>query len=148
MARGAGHQSWVRDVAFDEWRCTTRRYRFGSVGDDGRLLLWDFAPGSVQKLKPSLSAVHLTGLNADGTGGAIRRTDTNSSIDTDFSGAMGSSGSVHVHHVTPRHDAVTIHPVVAKDIDGDPLENIVFRPEAIYLSSKLGHISIWNRPDR
>ena len=45
VARFQGHQSWVRWIAFDPWRCDNRNYRFGSVGDDCRLLLWDFNVG-------------------------------------------------------------------------------------------------------
>lgn len=45
VARCAGHHSWVTDVKFDEWRCDLKSgmYRFGSVGADARLLLWDFS---------------------------------------------------------------------------------------------------------
>ena len=42
VAHCAGHKSWVNSVAFDPWRCDERNYRFGSVGDDCRLCLWDF----------------------------------------------------------------------------------------------------------
>lgn len=42
VARCQGHDSWVSSVAVDPWRCDDRNYRFGSVGDDGRLCLWDF----------------------------------------------------------------------------------------------------------
>ena len=43
VARCQGHNGWVTDVKFDPWRCDERNYRFGSVGDDCRLLLWDFS---------------------------------------------------------------------------------------------------------
>lgn len=42
VARCQGHESWVSDIAVDLWRCDDRNYRFGSVGEDGRLCLWDF----------------------------------------------------------------------------------------------------------
>jgi Ras family protein T1 len=45
VARFQGHRAWVRSIAFDPWRCDERNYRFGSVGDDCRLLLWDFNVG-------------------------------------------------------------------------------------------------------
>jgi catabolite repression protein CreC len=45
VARCPGHRSWVTAVAFDPWRCDDRNYRFGSVGEDCRLLLWDFNVG-------------------------------------------------------------------------------------------------------
>eukprot|EP00697_Spironema_sp_BW2_P008848 gnl/Spiro4/23574_TR11651_c0_g1_i1.p1 gnl/Spiro4/23574_TR11651_c0_g1~~gnl/Spiro4/23574_TR11651_c0_g1_i1.p1 ORF type:complete len:507 (+),score=91.42 gnl/Spiro4/23574_TR11651_c0_g1_i1:63-1583(+) len=44
VARCEGHHSWVSAVAFDHSRCSEESgvYRFGSVGQDCRLLLWDF----------------------------------------------------------------------------------------------------------
>ena len=49
IARCEGHQSWVTAIEFDPWHCDDRTYRFGSVGEDCRLLLWDF----------SMSALHM-----------------------------------------------------------------------------------------
>lgn len=51
VARCQGHHSWVTAVAFDPWRCDERNYRFGSVGDDCRLLLWDFSVGMLHRPK-------------------------------------------------------------------------------------------------
>jgi WD40 repeat protein len=51
VARCQGHQSWVSAVAFDPWRCDERNYRFGSVGEDGRLCLWDFSVGMLHRPK-------------------------------------------------------------------------------------------------
>jgi WD40 repeat protein len=51
IARCQGHNSWVSAVAFDPWRCDERNYRFGSVGDDCRLLLWDFNVGMLPRPK-------------------------------------------------------------------------------------------------
>jgi catabolite repression protein CreC len=49
VARCQGHNSWVTAVAFDPWRCDDRNYRFGSVGDDCKLLLWDFSVGMLHR---------------------------------------------------------------------------------------------------
>lgn len=51
IARCPGHNSWVTHVAFDPWRCDERNYRFGTVGDDCRLLLWDFNVGMLHRPK-------------------------------------------------------------------------------------------------
>jgi catabolite repression protein CreC len=51
VARCQGHQSWVSAVAFDPWRCDDRNYRFGSVGEDCRLCLWDFSVGMLHRPK-------------------------------------------------------------------------------------------------
>jgi WD40 repeat protein len=49
IARCQGHNSWVSAVAFDPWRCDQKTYRLGSVGDDCRLLLWDFSVGMLHR---------------------------------------------------------------------------------------------------
>jgi Ras family protein T1 len=51
IARCQGHSSWVSCVAFDPWGCDERNYRFGSVGDDCKLLLWDFSVGMLHRPK-------------------------------------------------------------------------------------------------
>ncbi|KAF9109852.1 hypothetical protein BGX27_007118 [Mortierella sp. AM989] len=51
VARCQGHQSYVTGVAFDPWRCDERNYRFGSVGEDAKLILWDFSVGALHKPK-------------------------------------------------------------------------------------------------
>lgn len=49
VARFQGHDSWITHVAFDPWRCDGRNYRFGSVADDRKLLLWDFNASMLQR---------------------------------------------------------------------------------------------------
>lgn len=39
IARCQGHSSFVTSVAFDDLRCDGRTYRFGSVGEDNKLIL-------------------------------------------------------------------------------------------------------------
>lgn len=55
VARCQGHRSWVSALAFDPWRCDDRNYRFGSVGEDGRLCLWDFSVGMLHRPKTAVS---------------------------------------------------------------------------------------------
>ena len=69
VARCQGHQSWVTAVAFDPRRCDDRTYRFGSVGDDCQLLLWDFGVGMLHRPK----AVSQPDLHTPRTGGEMRR---------------------------------------------------------------------------
>ncbi len=49
VARCHGHSSFVSGVAFDRWRCDEYNYRFGSIGEDSRLCLWDFALSALHK---------------------------------------------------------------------------------------------------
>ncbi|THH29578.1 hypothetical protein EUX98_g4601 [Antrodiella citrinella] len=54
VARCQGHSSFVSAVAFDDIRCDGRTYRFGSVGEDNKLILWDFSSGALHR--PKLNA--------------------------------------------------------------------------------------------
>ncbi|KAG0041111.1 hypothetical protein BGZ83_002332 [Gryganskiella cystojenkinii] len=73
IARCQGHQSYVTGVAFDPWRCDERNYRFGSVGEDAKLLLWDFSVGALHKPKAAVmqrrgSNATVLGMAATGSG--------------------------------------------------------------------------------
>lgn len=43
--------SKVTGVAFDPWRCDEKVYRFASVGEDAKLILWDFSVNALHKPK-------------------------------------------------------------------------------------------------
>lgn len=64
IARCPGHHSWVTAVAFDPWRCDDRNYRFGSVGEDCRLLLWDFNVGMLHRPKAVGAMVTLSEISS------------------------------------------------------------------------------------
>lgn len=51
IARCEGHEAFVTGVAFDRWRCDDQTYRFGSVGEDCNLILWDFSLAALQNPK-------------------------------------------------------------------------------------------------
>ena len=38
-------------VSFDQFKCTDRHFRFGSVGEDTRLCLWEFTTHSLRRSK-------------------------------------------------------------------------------------------------
>ncbi|KAG0277618.1 hypothetical protein BGZ95_005655, partial [Linnemannia exigua] len=68
VARCQGHQNYVTGVAFDSWRCDERNYRFGSVGEDAKLLLWDFSVGSLHKPKSATTQRRGSNTTVHGTG--------------------------------------------------------------------------------
>ncbi|KAI8067151.1 WD40-repeat-containing domain protein [Gongronella butleri] len=52
VARCQGHKSWVTGVAFDPFRYDEGSlYRFGSVGEDCKLMLWDFSYSALHRPK-------------------------------------------------------------------------------------------------
>ncbi|KAI8984769.1 WD40-repeat-containing domain protein [Mycotypha africana] len=66
IARCRGHRSWVTGVAFDPLQCDDKNYRFGSVGEDCKLLLWDFSMNALHrpKHKPGKPAISTHEMNS------------------------------------------------------------------------------------
>ncbi|KAI0459086.1 WD40-repeat-containing domain protein [Xylaria acuta] len=150
IARCQGHQSWVTSVAFDPWRCDEKNYRFGSVGDDCRLCLWDFNVGMLHKPKisshrqrgsvssrvPTLHRAETQGTSP----GRIRPGSTISVVD-------GDEVKISINYpVEPRSNVAILPPVLTKIADKDPLSWITFTEESIMTSCKIGHIRTWSRP--
>ncbi|GAB1315749.1 Catabolite repression protein creC [Madurella fahalii] len=159
VARCQGHHSWVTSVAFDPWRCDDRNYRFGSVGEDCRLCLWDFSVGMLHRPRAAsvrqrgsissrlpgvapLQRVETSTTTATGGSSSGEKSDANVAAD-----AGGTKKRVVVpHSVEPRAATATLPPVLSKPVDQDPLCWIGFTPDAILTSCKSGHIRTWSRP--
>ncbi|KAK1520507.1 WD domain-containing protein, partial [Colletotrichum costaricense] len=151
VARCQGHQSWVTSVAFDPWRCDDRNYRFGSVGEDCRLCLWDFNVGMLHR--PKAASVHHRGSVSSRFPNPLQRQETANtsasrirSNSTLSGGAVDEDGSSIVHPVEPRARIAMLPPVSSKAVDTHPLCWLEFTEEAIITSCKNGHIRTWNRP--
>ncbi|KAF5510627.1 putative catabolite repression protein creC [Colletotrichum siamense] len=151
VARCQGHQSWVTSVAFDPWRCDDRNYRFGSVGEDCRLCLWDFNVGMLHR--PKAASVHHRGSVSSRFANPLQRQETaNTSASRIRSNSTLSGGAVDdeentvVHAVEPRARIAMLPPVSSKALDTHPLCWLEFTEEAIITSCKSGHIRTWNRP--
>ena len=112
VARCQGHNSWVTDVKFDPWRCDERNYRFGSVGEDCRLLLWDFSVGMLHR--PRASSVRRRPSISSGVAQSRNRGDSETTRLRSDSNL--SNGSVQyddiVHPVQPRSRTAILPPVM------------------------------------
>lgn len=149
VARCQGHQSWVTAVSFDPWRCDDKNYRFGSVGEDCRLLLWDFSVGMLHR--PKASSIRQRGSVSSRFASPLARAETqnttssrlrsNSNVSID-----GDEEHVIEHPVEPRATTAMLPPVMSKVIDPDPLCWLEFTEDAILTSCKSGHIRTWLRP--
>lgn len=137
VARGQGHTSWVRQVAFDPWCFDDTNYRIGSVGDDGKLLLWDFNPKSLPRAK----TLHHHGSHQRATSGAAGH---------DING--DSKKSTKLHEFVSQSETPVIPPVVAKavlkkaDAETEPLSDLQFLSSYIVVAAKDGRIYQWERP--
>ncbi|KAG5929923.1 hypothetical protein E4U42_003984 [Claviceps africana] len=150
VARCQGHQSWVSSLAFDLWRCDERTYRFGSVGEDGRLCLWDFNVGMLHRPKNSMRQ---RGSISDASG-ALFRGEPLSPLglgngvrsNPGFEGEDEDDGVYHT--VEPRSRIPILPPVLNTVIDTHPACWLDFTEEAIITSCKDGHIRTWIRPGK
>lgn len=135
VARCQGHSSFVSSVAFDESRCDGRTYRFGSVGEDNKLILWDFSSGALHR--PKLLGAHHP------------RPSMSSSISLAYRRGTGSTSQLSAtrYHPAPsRNEVSTVQPVLVKQLDADLLTSLAFLHRALVTASKAGHVRLWVRP--
>ncbi|KAK5163957.1 uncharacterized protein LTR77_010353 [Saxophila tyrrhenica] len=147
VARCVGHESWVTDVKFDPWRCDERNYRFGSVGEDCKLLLWDFSVGMLRRPKPRNTRGSVSGAGRkESTVGVGNRMRSNSSRSAE-GGAEGEEDGVEVvHAVDSMAITAQLPPVMSKAADSHPLCWLGFEEGCILTSCKEGHVREWQRP--
>jgi catabolite repression protein CreC len=146
VARCVGHQSWVMDVKFDPWRCDERNYRFGSVGDDCRLLLWDFNIGALARPKAVSTARNRTSISShvpmqrkESLQSAATRLRSNSSLtQVDGVDGEGGEGGEVVHAVDSMRSTAVLPPVLSKQVDDHPLTWVGFEEHCIITSCKDG----------
>ncbi|CAD6270380.1 unnamed protein product [Miscanthus lutarioriparius] len=139
VAWGEGHNSWVSGVAFDSYWSPPSSdgngenvYRFGSVGQDTQLLLWDLALDEiVVPLRHPSSA---------------SPTFSSGSPSAHWDNACPPTG---VLQPSPRtRDVPKLSPLVAHRVHADPLSGLVFTNESILTICREGLIKIWVRPDQ
>ena len=120
VARCQGHHSWVTAVAFDPWRCDDHNYRFGSVGEDRRLCLWDFSVGMLHRPKGAAAAASAASIRHQHRGSVasrftagLERADTRGTADEPnlANGAGGAGADERVHAVEPRARTAMLPPV-------------------------------------
>ncbi|KAK0707560.1 WD domain-containing protein [Lasiosphaeris hirsuta] len=149
IARCQGHHSWVTSVAFDPWRCDDKNYRFGSVGEDCRICLWDFSVGMLHR--PKAASVRQRG-SVSSRLASLQRAETQGTStsrlrsDSNLSAGEAEGEKVFPHAVSPRASTPILPPVLSKTVDDDPLCWVDFTQDAIITSCKSGHVRTWNRP--
>lgn len=148
IARCQGHHSWVTAVAFDPWRCDDKNYRFGSVGEDCRVCLWDFSVGMLHRPKAA-SVRQRASVSSRFT--SLQRAESSTTMsrlrsDSNLSAGEADGERVLPHAVSSRASTPILPPVLSKIADPDPLCWLEFTQDAIITSCKSGHIRTWNRP--
>lgn len=153
VARLQGHASWVRSVEFDPWNCDLDNYRLGSVGDDGKILFWDFTPKTLTKPKASVKAHHTSEVVAGN--GKVEEIDDISLASTDAESKISNKKETLdlgiVHPFVSQTEVPIILPVMIKSVhvtnaDPEPLCQIEFLERELIVSGKDGRIWTWLRP--
>lgn len=138
VAWGEGHNSWVSGVAFDPYWSPPNSdgtgenavYRFGSVGQDTQLLLWDLAMDEIV-----VPLRHPSGGSP---------TFSSGSPSAHWDSACPPTG---ILQPSPRmRDVPKLSPLVAHRVHADPLSGVVFSTESIVTICHEGLIKIWARP--
>ncbi|KAJ7735429.1 catabolite repression protein creC [Mycena olivaceomarginata] len=142
VARCQGHSSFVSAVAFDDLRCDGRTYRFGSVGEDNKLILWDFSSGALHR--PKFQPTHQQRMSMASTVSLAFRRDRS----TLFLPGAGDENSPfpRFHPAPSRNEIAVVQPCLIKPIDSDILSTVAFLPRSILTSTKNGYIKLWIRP--
>ncbi|KAL3628528.1 hypothetical protein CASFOL_027574 [Castilleja foliolosa] len=137
VAWGEGHNSWVSGVAFDSYWAAPNSdgvgenvvYRFGSVGQDTQLLLWDLEMDELVvpvRRPPGGSPTFSTGSQSS-------HWDTACPVGT-------------LQPAPSMRDIPKLSPLVAHRVHTDPLSGLVFTQESVLTVCREGHIKIWTRP--
>ncbi|KAJ7286199.1 catabolite repression protein creC [Mycena rebaudengoi] len=140
VARCQGHSSFVSAVAFDDLRCDGRTYRFGSVGEDNKLILWDFSSGALHR--PKFQATHHQRVSMSSTVSLAFRHDRS----TLYLPTDENNPSPRYHPAPSRNEIAVVQPCLIKPVDNDILTTIAFLPRSILTSTKSGLIKLWIRP--
>lgn len=138
VAWGEGHSSWVSGVAFDSYWSSPSSdgtgesvmYRFGSVGQDTQLLLWDL---SMEEIVVPLRRCPPGGSPTFSSGSQSSHWDSISPVGT-------------LQPAPSMQDVPKLSPVVAHRVHSEPLSGLIFTQESILTACREGHVKIWMRP--
>ncbi|KAG2181848.1 hypothetical protein INT44_008664 [Umbelopsis vinacea] len=134
VARCQGHSSWVTSVSFDSYRCDENVYRFGSVGEDAKLILWDFSVSALHRPKTQKQSRH--------RGASV----------SSFSNPVQGLGSGYyekpptLHPVLEKNRVAFLQPVMVQTIHADPCVGLYFREDVVVTTDRRGRVAVWKRP--
>ena len=141
VARCQGHTANVTGIAFDPtMRSAGRGYRFGSVGEDGKLLLWDFSAAALRKPRHH----HHPG----GHGGHHRHGSIGIGSSVSLEKTAEDDGRPNFHPPPSKADVAMLQPVLARQVEGNLMSSLYMGPKTICTVSRAGSMKFWIRPPR
>ncbi|KAJ8533854.1 hypothetical protein K7X08_007178 [Anisodus acutangulus] len=138
VAWGEGHNSWVSGVAFDSYWSAPNSdgtdenvvYRFGSVGQDTQLLLWDL---EMDEIVVPMRRPH---------GGSPTFSTGSQSSHWDRACPVGT-----LQPAPSMRDIPKLSPLVTHHVHTEPLSGVMFTHESVLTICCEGHIKVWVRPE-
>ncbi|KAL7326076.1 hypothetical protein PS15p_208466 [Mucor circinelloides] len=169
IARCQGHRSWVTGVAFDPLHCDDKDYRFASVGEDCKILLWDFSVNALHKPKQRRASIITLVGEPNSHQIPIRDSLFNKPLQPPSplkkfrkrSSIFGNNESTlllqpveaaqHVklptiHPALSKCQVPFLQPITKQTIHPDPCVDIVYREDSIVTTDRRGRVRVWSRP--
>ncbi|KAJ2841455.1 hypothetical protein GGI22_007885 [Coemansia erecta] len=155
VARCQGHESWVRDVAFDPMGHEEENtYRFMSVGEDARLLIWDFSLAALHRPR---APIHRA---ATRPGSSDRHSPANNvNASSSYIGPrLSSEAHLHgrpdvddipsgvVHSRVPQGSVAVLQPLMSEIIHDTVLCSLQFCQDLLVTACRRGIVKTWKRP--
>ncbi|KAI9144662.1 WD40-repeat-containing domain protein [Paraphysoderma sedebokerense] len=145
VARCRGHTSFVTGVSFDPYKCDEKNYRFGSVGEDGKLILWEFSAKALGKPK-STASLRRSSLVSTNSYTFPPREPSQTVNRSESISTVKNQNQLNIHPLAGKNEVPYLEPVMIQPIEMDPLSSIVFTSEGIVTSCRNGRVKIWCRP--
>ena len=135
-------------------------YRFGSVGQDTMLLLWDLTEDVLRTIRPrarslrtqTLSNSHLSPSISNGPtkdGNHIRNYITTHNLSSSVEKLLDLDDKSFGTVICPVFDDVPhLEPLIAKKISMERLCGLEFREDCVIVACQEGYISTWARPGK
>ncbi|WWD18757.1 hypothetical protein CI109_103212 [Kwoniella shandongensis] len=140
VARCQGHSAFVTCISFDQSRGESRAYRFASVGEDGKLILWDFSAAALQRPRHhhSNSSHH----RINGAGSTL-------SLPGHSRSHLPLDGKTsNFHPAPPRSEVALLQPVMARIVEGTIITGVYMLPHAVITMSRAAVCKIWQKPPK
>jgi len=155
IARCQGHNSWVTGVKFDPFVINTTpsstsalvetTYRFGSVGQDTQLLLWDFSVNNLSR--PRTMSTMITPVKRKSSKSNSSTMVTNQAVVTNQDSTDYSSDGLIVPSL-PRNEVPTLQPIMTHRAHQEPLTDIAFLEDSVVTACQGGLVKVWYRPGK
>ncbi|CBQ73231.1 related to WD40 repeat protein CreC [Sporisorium reilianum SRZ2] len=167
VARCQGHTSFVTGLAWDPWRWSSddRTYRFASVGEDCKMILWDFSSAALNR--PKTYAPHNAGhrrssvglgstyslVDKHGTSSVARspgsvltgRRISTSALGSGYDRTALTDDTIR-HPALPRSEVAILQPVVTVEVDGEIPMGVRFAPDKVVVVRKNAAVDTFTRP--